>query len=149
MFKRVISVCLAVMLAVGMVAFMATPAQAAYENTHVNTGNQRQDIIAVAVTQLGYGETNGGYTKYGEFHGNSYADWCGYFVSWCARQANVPTSVLPKQGFAAASSWGLTTFTVEEYETVKAGIIDGSIAVSNSTEALPTVSENTTVNEIA
>ena len=71
-------------------------------------------IIAVAVTQLGYGETNGGYTKYGEFHGNSYADWCGYFVSWCARQANVPTSVLPKQGWAKPSGWGLSTFTANE-----------------------------------
>ena len=47
------------------------------------------------------------------------------------------------------ASWRLNTFTVEEYETVKAAIIDGSIAVSNNTEALPTVSANTTVNEIA
>ena len=96
------------------VIFVSPEAQAAYENTHVNTGDQRSDIIAVAVTQLGYGEGSGGYTKYGEFHGNSYADWCGYFVSWCARQANVPTSVLPKQGWAKASAWGLSTFTANE-----------------------------------
>lgn len=114
MFKRVISMCLAVMLAVGMMVCMTTPAHAAYENTHVNTGNQREDIIAIAVTQLGYGEGSGGYTKYGEFHGNSYADWCGYFVSWCARQADVPTSVLPKQGWAKASAWGLSTFTASQ-----------------------------------
>ena len=94
-----------------VVLSVTSPANAAYENTHVNTGNQRADIIAVAVTQLGYTEEAGGYSKYGDYHGNPYADWCGYFVSWCARQANVPTSVLPKQGFAAASSWGLTTFT--------------------------------------
>ena len=48
-----------------------------------------------------------------------------------------------------AESWRLTTFTVEEYEAVKAAIIDGSVAVSNSTEALPAVSEYTVVNEIA
>ena len=47
------------------------------------------------------------------------------------------------------ASWRLNTFTVEEYETVKAAIIDGSIAVSNATEALPEVSANTVVNEIA
>ena len=49
----------------------------------------------------------------------------------------------------AAESWRLATFTVEEYEAVKAAIIDGSVAVSNNTEALPAVSEHTTVNEIA
>ena len=48
-----------------------------------------------------------------------------------------------------AESWRLTTFTVEEYEAVKAAIIDGSVAVSNNTEALPAVSEHTVVNEIA
>ena len=48
-----------------------------------------------------------------------------------------------------AESWRLTTFTVEEYEAVKAAIIDGTIVVDNNTEALPAVSENTTVNEIA
>ena len=49
----------------------------------------------------------------------------------------------------AAESWRLAKFTVEEYETVKAAVKDGTIAVSNNTEALPTVSANTTVNEIA
>ena len=115
MLKRVISMCLAMVIAVGLVVGVVTPAHAeAYENTHVNTGNQRADIIAVAVTQLGYKEEAGGYTKYGAYHGNSYADWCGYFVSWCARQAGVPTSVLPKQGWAKASGWGLSTFTASE-----------------------------------
>ena len=47
------------------------------------------------------------------------------------------------------ASWRLNTFTVAEYETVKAGIIAGTVAVSNDTAALPTVSANTTVNEIA
>ena len=49
----------------------------------------------------------------------------------------------------AAESWRLNTFTVEEYETVKAAVKDGTAAVSNNTEALPTVSAKTTVNEIA
>lgn len=114
MLKRAISICLAAVLLLAAVISVSNEAYAAYENTHVNTGNQRADIIAVAVTQLGYAEEAGGYTKYGAYHGNSYADWCGYFVSWCARQANVPTSVLPKQGWAKPSGWGLSTFTASE-----------------------------------
>ena len=49
----------------------------------------------------------------------------------------------------AEGSWRLAKFTVAEYETVKAAVKDGSIAVSNAIDALPTVSEKTTVNEIA
>ncbi len=48
----------------------------------------------------------------------------------------------------AETSWGLATFTVEEYETIKAGIKDGTIAISNDTTAMPAVSEYTVVNEI-
>ena len=48
----------------------------------------------------------------------------------------------------AEESWRLNTFTVEEYETLKGAIIDGSVVVDNNTEALPAVT-NTTVNEIA
>ena len=47
------------------------------------------------------------------------------------------------------ASWRLNSFTVEEYEAVKEAIIAGTISVSNNVEVLPTVSENTTVNEIA
>ena len=49
-----------------------------------------------------------------------------------------------------AESWRLTTFTVEEYEAVKALLKDGTIVVdSNSDDTIkPAVSENTTVNYI-
>ena len=49
----------------------------------------------------------------------------------------------------AESSWRLPNFTVAEYENVKAAVKDGSIAVRNATDAMPAVSANTTVNEIA
>ena len=48
-----------------------------------------------------------------------------------------------------AESWRLATYTVEEYEALKASIIAGEVAISNDVEALPAVSANTTVNEIA
>ena len=48
-----------------------------------------------------------------------------------------------------AESWRLANYTVEEYEALKASIIAGEIAISNDVEALPAVSANTVVNEIA
>ena len=48
----------------------------------------------------------------------------------------------------AETSWRLNTFTVEEYNALKAKIADGTVTISNNTEALPAVVK-TTVNEIA
>ena len=45
-------------------------------------------------------------------------------------------------------TWSLANFSVEDYHAVKSQIQDGTIVVDNSTEALPTVSAHTTVNEI-
>ena len=49
-----------------------------------------------------------------------------------------------------AESWRLTTFTVEEYEALKALLKDGTIVVDNNSDDTikPAVSENTTVNYI-
>ncbi len=71
------------------------------------TDDWRDDIIAVAQTQLGYteseknyavmddGETIKGYTRYGEWYGNKYGDWAGMFVSFCLNYAGVHESVMP------------------------------------------------------
>ncbi len=72
-----------------------------YENTHINTGNQRLDIIEVAKTQIGYMEEDNYYTKYGDWYGLTYEPWCAMFVSWCARQADVPLDVLRNCAIAA------------------------------------------------
>ena len=50
----------------------------------------------------------------------------------------------------AEDSWNFNTFTVEDYEAVKAKIASGEIVVDNSSEdsVKPTVSEFTTVNYI-
>ena len=50
----------------------------------------------------------------------------------------------------AEASWKLNTFTVEEYEAVKAEIMDGTRVIDNSSDAevLPTVSANTVVEVI-
>ncbi len=74
---------------------------AAYENTYTNTGNQRNDIIGVAKTQLGYKEGYNNDTKYGTWYGLPNQPWCAMFISWCARQAGIPTSVLKNSAVAA------------------------------------------------
>lgn len=112
MTKRIFALCLTLVLLLGAVA---VPVSAAYENTHKNTGNQRYDIIQVALTQVGYQEGSKSYTKYGEYFGHPNTDWCGWFVSWCAAQAGVPNSVIRRQGIAKASNFGFSkTFTANE-----------------------------------
>lgn len=46
------------------------------------------------------------------------------------------------------ASWGFTTFTKEEYETVLAGIKDGSITISNDTEKNPEVGSHVSVDYV-
>lgn len=74
------------------------------------TGDQRSDIVAVAKSQLNYTEgnsakqlagTSGGkenFTEYGNWYGLQDM-WCATFVSWCASQAGISTSVVPKHSF--------------------------------------------------
>ena len=104
--KRFLSVILAV--SVVFSAVFIVPVFAAYENTYVNTGNQIEDLIGVAATQVGYREGNSSsqlagtvagsenYTKYGQWYGINPGAWCAMFVSWCANQAGISTSVIPK-----------------------------------------------------
>ena len=79
-----------------------------HPNTYVNTGDQRADIIGVALTQVGYREGPNNDTKYGDYFNLNYHAWCGLFVSWCAVQAGVPDKVLIKTGIANPASYGLT-----------------------------------------
>lgn len=104
---------LALFLAVAMCFTFAVAASAYVDtnpNTHRNTGHHIADLIGVARTQLGYTELStstgmplvagqdGGYTKYGASFGDSTGPWCAYFIAWCASQAGIPSSVLPRLG---------------------------------------------------
>lgn len=63
------------------------------------TGDYAQDVLAVAVSQLGYTESSSnymveegitkGYTRYGAWYGIPYGDWCAMFVSFCLDYAGV------------------------------------------------------------
>jgi len=98
----------ALFLLLPLLITLIVPANAAYENTHSNTGDQRSDIIAVAKTQLGYTEGSNNYTKYGVWYGQPNSAWCGMFVAWCANQAGVPTSILRKYARANPTGYGLS-----------------------------------------
>ncbi len=73
----------------------------AYDNTHVNTGDQRQDFLAVALTQVGYTEGRENDTKYGTWYGMPFQAWCATFVTWCARQAEISTDILGRSALAS------------------------------------------------
>jgi len=50
--------------------------------------NRAEMLLAVAVNELGYSATKGGYSKYGEWGGKAYGEWCSEFVSWCVAEAD-------------------------------------------------------------
>lgn len=112
--KRILALVLAIVMFVGMTVSSYAYVDN-YPNTHRNTGQNIADLIAVARTQMGYKELststglpispNGsaGYTKYGASFGAPTGEWCAYFVSWCATQAGIPTSVVPRLGNCAAT----------------------------------------------
>ena len=101
--KRNIALFLAAVTALCFLLPKTLPLDAAareYENTYVNTGNQRKDIIGVALTQLGYAEGTNNDSKYGTWFGTANLDWCGAFVTWCARQAEVSEDILARCAIA-------------------------------------------------
>ena len=93
----------------------ANPGGVQFLNTHVNTGNQRMDIISVAMTQLGYEEKYENDTKYGDWFGYPGSAWCAMFVSWCARQAEIPAYVLTQHAWAHPNSFDVPYYRGTEY----------------------------------
>ncbi len=96
------------LLASAFIMMGAVQSQAAsyptnYPNTHKNTGKGALDIVSVARTQVGYQENYYG-TKYGHWYNTYFVNqpWCAMFVSWCAHQAGIPETTIPK--FAACGT---------------------------------------------
>lgn len=95
---RVLSVILAVLMLASVLPMNVFAAND-YKNTYKNTGNQREDIVGVAKTQVG--------NKNGSKYGAGSAAWCAYFIVWCARQAGIDKSIIKSTGWAAASALGV------------------------------------------
>lgn len=92
------------------------------------TGDQRTDIVNVALSQIGYMENDQGsdlsgctsgnknYTEFGLWYKNHVdssdafhkAAWCASFVSWCASQAGVSSTVVYYHAYTPA---GLNWFS--------------------------------------
>ncbi len=68
------------------------------EGMPVTSNKQIEGLIAAAEGELGYA-AQGGWTKFGAWYapGLEYGAWCAMFVSWCADQAGIPTSIIAKQ----------------------------------------------------
>ena len=115
--KRLFSLFMSLIMAISLVGVVPVmTAHAAYENTYKNTGNQRSDIIGVAKTQIG--NTSG--SKYTFGAGN--VSWCAYFIVWCARQANIDSSIIKTNGWADADDFGAKYYSRGSY-TPKSGDI--------------------------
>ena len=99
--KKLKHILSALLVAIMLVGTIPLSASAAYENTYTNTGNQRDDIIGVAKTQLGYTEGANNATKYGTWYGLPNQPWCAMFISWCARQAGISKDILQNSAVAA------------------------------------------------
>lgn len=84
-----------------------------------------EKLLAVAGSQLGYHESilnfrvdndgeHKGYTRYGEWYGNPYGDWCAMFVSFCLKYAGIDEEAIPQN--ANCSDWVKNLKEMEIYE---------------------------------
>ena len=97
----------------------------------VLTGNYREDLLAVAASQIGYTEGSkeeqidgsgggrGDYTEYGRYMGSNGSAWCSEFASWCARMAGIPSDILHSSRSASVETFAVPYYTWSE--TVFAG----------------------------
>ena len=113
--KKFLSVLLSLIMIISIIPMTTITSSAAYENTYSNTGNQRKDIVGVAKTQIGYREGNNNDTKYGDWYGLPNQPWCAMFVSWCAKQADIPTSILEKTARAHPDNFDIPYYDGASY----------------------------------
>lgn len=71
-----------------------------------------ENLLMIADTQLGYRESEEnfiidadgkkqGYTRYGDWYGANYREWCAMFVSFCLHYAEIPEHYFPQQANCA------------------------------------------------
>lgn len=101
------------------------------------TGIWADDVISVAESQIGYKESKKnyivtedgktkGYTRYGDWYGNAYGDWCAMFVSFCLNYADIPESAIPYE--ASCQRWikatsGSLYYSASDYTPQKGDLI--------------------------
>lgn len=106
------------------------------------TGDQRTDIVNVAMSQIGYTESNNSsdltgfgngkknYTEFGLWYKNNVdssdayqkAAWCASFVSWCAKQADIPSSVVTYHAYTPTGyTWFKNNASVYSRQQIQNG----------------------------
>ena len=154
--KRILRVFILLLLAavVFLLAFPIFSAEAKYSeeyacgifcrrlNNAELTGNQRTDIVNVAMSQIGYAEGDSpdqlsghydgskNYTEYGLWYnelqdepgGFEKAMWCAMFVSWCAYQADIPADTVY---YHAYTVYGVNWFTERGLTYTRQQVEDG------------------------
>lgn len=90
-----------------------------YEKLPPLTGNKRQDVINVALSQDGYLEGGSNYNAYAQWLiDNGYGArqneaWCGYFATWCAYIAGVDKV----DGWPSSRSYGSCCLSLNWFKT--------------------------------
>ena len=95
------------------------------------SGDWREDIVAIAKSQLGYRESivnfiieddvRRGYTRYGDWYGAPYAQWCGMFVAFCQAYAGISAEEYPQAAGVSAYMDALDSMeALEDYDYMPA-----------------------------
>lgn len=99
------------------------------------TGNWRQDAVSIAQTQLGYtestknymvaedGETVKGYTRYGAWYGDPYADWDTMFLSFCLHYAGVEDVTMDANCGSWATAWADGFVPAQSHEAAAGDLV--------------------------
>lgn len=93
-----------------------------------DTEKSVEAVLSVCLEELGYTASEGGYSKYGDWAGGAYKEWCSEYISWCAQQAQDKTGydivnhIYPYHDTCAA---GVEWYTQQGRYVTVSGAIDG------------------------
>lgn len=93
--------------------------------SNANPGNK---LVNIAKGELGnreVGDTN--INKYGEWYGDNGVPWCAQFVSWCANEAEILGTVVPRyEGCYAGMQWyaarGRLHYVKDNYQPMRGDV---------------------------
>ncbi len=126
--KRLIA---ALLTAVWLLA-PAAPARAAASETVIppawEVPEEIQNLLDIAAGEVGYREGAHGYSKYGEWAGDPYAQWCAEYLCWCVDQVDqrYGTQLLNHQyPLYSGSNTGKNWFIRQGRYVVRWGNLDG------------------------
>ncbi len=111
---RLFSFLLATILVISLIPAVESDA-GAYASAYALpklTGDQAQDIVNIAISQLGYSEASDGGTVYGAWwtkvtsgYNYTYSGWCAMFACWCANQAGAGMNISYDKNSAKVSNF--------------------------------------------